>query len=251
MSIPGAPRGDERLPAWLAERLSARRAECVWHNEAGGLTFRLDADSGDGAPPSAARDVRDVRYVKWAPPGCAQRFVAEAERLRWAAGFAVVPRVLDAAADGTWLVTAALPGASAVAAHWLARPERAVRGIGRGLRALHEALPVADCPFDWGVATRLGATTARVAEAAPIDRLVVCHGDACAPNTLLGADGEWVGHVDLGALGVADRWADLAVAALSLAWNYGAGWEPTLLDAYGIEPGPRRQAFYRALWLAT
>ena len=48
------------------------------------------------------------------------------------------------------------------------------------------------------------------ADIPPVDRLVVCHGDACAPNTLLTDDGRWSGHVDLGQLGVADRWADLA-----------------------------------------
>jgi aminoglycoside phosphotransferase len=36
---------------------------------------------------------------------------------------------------------------------------------------------------------------------------VVCHGDACAPNTLIAAEGRWSGHVDLGMLGTADRWA--------------------------------------------
>jgi kanamycin kinase len=46
----------------------------------------------------------------------------------------------------------------------------------------------------------------------PVDRLAVCHGDACAPNTLLDDTGGFVGHVDLGSLGIADRWADLAVA---------------------------------------
>ena len=73
----------------------------------------------------------------------------------------------------------------------------------------------------------------------PVDRLVVCHGDACCPNTLLGpAWACWLAHVDLGGLGTADRWADLAVATWSTAWNYGPGWEPVLLDAYGVEPDP-------------
>jgi kanamycin kinase len=80
------------------------------------------------------------------------------------------------------------------------------------------------------------------------DRLVVCHGDACAPNTLLSEDGSCAGHVDLGSLGVADRWADLAVASWSTGWNYGPGWERTLLDAYGVGPDPVRTAYYRLLW---
>src|SRR5690242_5385406 len=65
----------------------------------------------------------------------------------------------------------------------------------------------------------LDEARARLADPPPVDRLVVCHGDACAPNTLLGDDGGWSGHVDLGALGVADRWADLAVATWSLDWT--------------------------------
>jgi aminoglycoside phosphotransferase len=40
-----------------------------------------------------------------------------------------------------------------------------------------------------------------------------------SPNTLIDDDGRCCGHVDFGDLGVADRWADLAVAALSPGWN--------------------------------
>lgn len=79
----------------------------------------------------------------------------------------------------------------------------------------------------------------------------MCHGDACAPNTLIGHDGEWTAHVDLGALGVADRWADIAVAAMSTEWNYGPGWHDALIDAYGVTPDATRLAFYRELWNAT
>jgi kanamycin kinase len=81
-----------------------------------------------------------------------------------------------------------------------------------------------------------------------VDRLVVCHGDACAPNTLITDDGRWSGHVDLGQLGVGDRWADLAVATWSTQWNYGDGWEQPLLDAYGVDADPERTDYYRRLW---
>jgi kanamycin kinase len=79
----------------------------------------------------------------------------------------------------------------------------------------------------------------------------VCHGDACVPNTLIGKDGRCCGHVDLGSLGVADRWADLAVATSSTVWNYGPGHERRLLDAYGVKPDPDRTFFYRLLWDLT
>jgi kanamycin kinase len=187
-----------------------------------------------------------------------------------------VPRPLahGADAEGSWLVTAALPGQNAVSPQWTARPEVAVRAIGEGLRALHDALPVADCPFTWSLEDRRAAILGRAAggaldparwhpdharldharalalltNAPPVDRLVVCHGDSCAPNTRIGADGRWTGHVDLGRLGVADRWADLAIATWSLDWNYGPGRGPALLAAYGIADDPARTRYYRLLW---
>ena len=43
--------------------------------------------------------------------------------------------------------------------------------------------------------------------------------------------GVHVGHVDIGDLGVADRWADLAIATMSLDWNFPGNYEAALLDA--------------------
>jgi kanamycin kinase len=81
-----------------------------------------------------------------------------------------------------------------------------------------------ECAQASGLSDRQPVSTARVLEllagVPPIDRLVVCHGDSCALNTLLAADGRWSAHVDLGALGVADRWADLAIAT----WKRPAGY---------------------------
>ncbi len=114
------------------------------------------------------------------------------------------------------------------------------------------------CPFDWSATSRLALLTpaqrAGLDEAPPIDRLVVCHGDACSPNTLIDDDGRYCGHVDFDQLGVADRWADLAVATLSLHWNYpddpDRNWEAELFTAYGVDPDPLRIDYYRRLWQA-
>jgi kanamycin kinase len=254
------PPADVTVPPPVAALAGADRLRPVWRNELGGLTFEIDGPGGR-------------RFVKWAPVGSGLDFAPELIRLRWAAEFTPVPRVLDTGADesGAWLLTAGLPGDSAVSARWLADPRTAATAIGTGLRALHDRLPVAQCPFSWDVAQRLARVRAagrhdpaqwhpdhaelspaealaRLSDPPPVDRLVVCHGDACAPNTLLREDGTWSGHVDLGALGVADRWADLAVATWSLEWNYGPGWQPVLLAAYGVKPDPRRTAYYRLLW---
>jgi len=216
----------------------------VWRNHDGGLTFRTDDD----------------RFIKWGPRGAQTSMAAERERLAWAGAHIRVPRVLESGADAAeeWLVTAALAGESAVAPRWLAEPAVAVAAVGRGLRMMHDALPVDGCPFDWSVPHRVRRAERRgirippgLREAPPVDRLVVCHGDACCPNTLLSEEGEPVAHVDLGALGVADRWADIAVASANTAWNYGPGWEDALIAAYGVAPDRERLAFYRALWDAT
>lgn len=264
--LAGAPADAERprfVPRAVAALAGGERVRVVWENELGGRTFELGGGAGR-------------RFVKWAPAAAAgPDLAAEAARLRWAGAYTAVPRVLALGQDaqGSWLATAGLAGENAASARWKARPGEAAAAIGAGLRAFHDALPVTACPFSWSAEERLadirrradggleparwhrvhrplgvqGALAALAAAPAP-DRLVVCQGDACAPNTLVGEDGRPTGHVDLGALGVADRWADLAVATWSTEWNYGPGWEATLLAAYGVTADPVRTAYYRLLW---
>ncbi|MBD3942160.1 aminoglycoside 3'-phosphotransferase [Microbacterium sp. NEAU-LLC] len=241
MSIPTS---DIVVPAKVRELARGAALVPVWHNEDGGLTFRTD----------------DGRYIKHTPRTLETSFAAEAERLEWAAAYIAVPRVLDIGGDDTheWIVTASIAGRSAVDPAFREDAATAVRAVGEGLRALHEALPVSECPFEWTVPRRIANAARRgiripdaLREPPPVDRLVVCHGDACMPNTLIGEGGRWSGHVDLGALGVGDRWADIAVASMSTLWNYGEGWEDALIAAYGVEPDRERLAYYRDLWNAT
>jgi kanamycin kinase len=241
MSIP-----TDRMPVPPRVRALARGAGLtpVWRNELGGVTYRTD----------------DGRFVKHGPLNPETSMAGEAERLAWAAEYTRVPEVLDSGEDdlSEWLVTRAIPGLSAVDPRWVAEPATAVRAVGEGLRALHDALPADACPFDWRVPARIANAEARgirvpalLRTPPPDDVLVVCHGDACCPNTLIGEDGRWLAHVDLGSLAVADRWADIAVASMSTEWNYGPGWEDALIAAYGVDPDRERLAYYRDLWSAT
>jgi kanamycin kinase len=261
--IAGRPLGALEIPAAVQQVAAGRSVRAVWENELGGLTFEVGAGPGRW-------------FVKWAPAGSSISLAKEAQRLGWAGQWTPVPQLLDQGSDaaGSWIVTAGLDGDSAVSQRWKADPATAVTAIGAGLRALHDTLPVEPCPFSWSTGERVADAGRRVAsrevdprrwhpdhhhlgveealeliaDVPPVDELVVCHGDACAPNTIVGHDGSCVGHVDLGALGVADRWADLAVATWSTQWNYGPGWDDRLLAAYGIEADAERTRYYRLLW---
>ena len=195
-------------PAAVRELAMGRQVCLAWENE-DALTFEV----GEGL---------DRCFVKWAPAGSPLDLAAEAARMTWALAYTAGPRVLGRGADsgGSWLVTAALPGHNVVSPRWLADPRTAVIAFGQGLRAMHDALPVTDCPFssmaqdrvaaaqraaaagrlgtsDWAPEHRElgieGAIT-RAQNIPSADKLVVCHGDACAPNTLIAGNGRWSGH---------------------------------------------------------
>jgi aminoglycoside phosphotransferase len=155
-----------------------------------------------------------------------------------------------------------------------------VEGVGTGLRRLHDTDP-ATCPFRIGVDDLLASATERVAAGGvdptsmasatyqrhdaeslldhlrdtrpdePEADLVVAHGDAVLPNLLLRppsprqAAATLTGMVDLGRLGVSDRYRDLALVARSLVLNVGPEPAWRLFDAYGLpHPDPLRMEWY-------
>lgn len=200
----------------------------------------------------------------------------ESERMIWAAPYLPVPTVvaLEQLGDATILVTQGLPGHDATNAAWRGDLPALVRALGHGLRAFHQAVGEEWCPFRFDLARALAHVEERVraddinregfhpehahltpaaalaeleASAPPDEDLVVCHGDFCPPNVLL-ADGRVTGFVDLGELGAADRWWDVAVGAWSVGWNFGVELEPLFYESYGIEPDPGRIRFFRLLY---
>lgn len=216
----------------------------VWLNEMGGLTVSFSV-AGPGDSQS--------RYLKRNELPSSEDLALEAEKLEWLRGRHPAPRVVDhVRGDGVeYLITEALPGSNAVDPVNVSEANRTITEVGRGLRMLHD-LPIDDCPWTWSIEERTALLdadqAARLGPSPSIDRLVVCHGDPCAPNTLLGEDGRFLGHVDMQRLGVADRWADLAVATMSFGWNYPSYDEKLFWDAYGIEPDQMRIRYYRSLW---
>jgi kanamycin kinase len=224
--------GDQEVPAVVRELADGATAELVWRNELGGLTFHV----GD-------------RFVKWNPRHTGIDLERERVRLDWMSSRHPAPRVVSAGSDESaqWIVTAALPGDCAVGDTWRARRPEAIRAIATGLRAIH-AIPIDDFPAEWAAQGWVRREPKSLGPRPSLDDPVLVHGDACAPNTLISLAGEWTGNVDFGDLGIGDRWADLAVASLSLDWNFGEGHQAELFDAYGIQPDHDRIHYYRELW---
>lgn len=224
--------GDDAVPEIVVELADDGPVEFVWRNDLGGLTFRI----GD-------------QYLKWNPRRTGIDLERERVRLEWLSRRHPAPRVIASGSDdgAQWLLTAALPGESAVGDTWRARRPEAIRAIATGLRAIH-AIGIDDFPSHWTPEGWAGRTPESLGPRPPLDRAVLVHGDACAPNTLISSSGEWTGNVDFGDLAVGDRWADLAIASLSLDWNFGEGQQGELFEAYGIEADEERIRYYRALW---
>lgn len=257
MTVP-AP-GSLALPDLVRRVADGRPAAPVWRNELGGSTWSL------GNPAE--------EYLKVGPPHRDFAPGRESDRMFWAGevldadSALAVPEVLGVEPRGPeqWLHTSALPGANVVGLglKYASIGDRAgaARALGRALRIWHDSVPVDACPFTWSVEDRIRGLSpgeaGRVLRRAPDLDPVVCHGDACSPNFLFEAaaadHGETVrltptGVVDLGYLGVGDRWADLAPALLSCGWNLGEGFEEALLAGYGIARDVAKLEFYTALY---
>ncbi len=227
--------GNQPIPDIVHEVAAGRPIELVWRNDLGGLTFRIDDT-----------------FLKWNPQSTGIDLDCERIRLNWISTRHPAPRVVRFGVDGSaqWILTAGLGGDSAVGDQWRARRPEAIAAIATGLRAIH-ALPTEDFPTGWTSQVWVGQRPSSLGSPPPIEQPVLIHGDACAPNTLISDEGNWVGHVDFGDLAVGDKWADLAIASLSLDWNFGEGHQIELFDAYGIAPDEKRINYYRALWHAA
>ncbi|MEJ2240101.1 MAG: aminoglycoside 3'-phosphotransferase [Gemmatimonadales bacterium] len=223
-----------------------------------------------------SRGSAETRYLKLTGVDWYPSLEDEAARMGWAIEYLPVPRMIEQGSDGqvNWLITGALPGRDATHPHWATDPERIVRLLATGLRRFHE-VPVDRCPFDFRIDPALAHARRRLDEGRikPADdfhpefarlsaaeaiqqlertkpnaeQLVVCHGDYCLPNVLVDS-GAVSGYVDLGELGVADLWWDLAVATWSVTWNLGPGYEDLFLEEYGVERDYERIEFYRLLY---
>ncbi|WP_030672632.1 APH(3'') family aminoglycoside O-phosphotransferase [Streptomyces rimosus] len=240
------------------------------------------ADGESGA--AVFRSADGSRYAKCVPADQAAALEAERDRVSWLGTQDVPgPRVLDwrVGAAGAGLVTSAVRGipadrapASMLRAAW--------EPIADAVRRLHE-LPPERCPFTRGLGDMFSLARDVVARGAVnpdflpreqrhtpgaelLARLVpyvgqrlaqeaaqtvVCHGDLCLPNIILDPDTPAVaGFIDLGRLGRADPYADLALLFATAREMWGdderrsQAAEEAFAARYGMALDRDRERFY-------
>lgn len=254
--MPSHPATSPTIPA----RLSAL-ADRSWHavtiGRSGASIWRIE---GEG----------ETLFLKSAPRHALGELPGEVARLSWLATTPIpAPHIRDSFVHNgqDWLLMTALPGADLT--HSVGRPDELCNVLATGLRALH-ALDTGTCPLDRRLDAQLADGAARVA-AGLVDEsdfdparrgltagavldwlmahrprgedLVVAHGDASLPN-IIARNGVFAGIIDVGRLGLADRWQDLAIACRSIIFNIGQAYVAPFLTAYGAEWDEARYRYY-------
>lgn len=235
----------------LRNLLSPLLDECTFeeveHGQSGARVIRVLLPDGDAA------------YLKYASDPSAEEIREEHQRIGWLRTRACVPEVISyvSTSDATILLTKALIGRNAAEATD-ADPAVVVAEMARALRKLHSISPD-DCPFHESLHLRLKLASGRV-ESGLVDeedfdqvrqgmrardvyeqlctqmpgaeQLVVTHGDACPENFIFQGDA-FVGFIDCGRVGLADKYQDLALASRNIEALFG----PKLTDQFFIEYG--------------
>jgi streptomycin 3"-kinase len=242
--------------------------------------------TGGESGASVFYDPGQERYAKLTPPEQVAGLAAERDRTVWLNQTAIPsPRVLDwrASDAGACLVTQAVEG---VPASELGAPglRQAWPSIAATVRSLH-GLATDQCPFERTLEKMMPLAEASVearrvvVEFLPVamqrtppeqilkqikaeltvrvaqerTHLVVCHGDLCLPNILVDPSAARVtGLIDLGRLGTADPYADIALllATARETWSDEAAArraDQEFAETYGTQLDPERQDFYLRL----
>ena len=260
---PASTTSPANAPSVWAKRLAGYQWERQGVGRSAATVFRLTAA---GQP---------ELYVKAEPAGLFCGLMGEASRLRWLTARGLpCPQVLGLEAESGWhwLLMTGLPGGDLSQRRDLL-PSETIELVVGALRRLH-AQPIKGCPFDQRLSRWLAAAQARLAtgrvdarnfadenlgrspeelfelllESRPQETdLVLTHGDPSLPNLLVERR-NFVGFIDCGRLGIADRYQDLALAGWSIGYNLGVDWVEPFFAAYGLDkPDRPKLAFYRML----
>ncbi len=206
----------------------------------------------------------------------------EAQIMEWLKGKLPVPEVLCYEEQGqkSYLLMSRVPGDMVCEGEYRENPERLTAVLAEGLHMLWQ-IDMADCRFDSSIEKKLQMAVRQVRlglvdldhvepetfgeggfqnpeelldwliQNKPEEEYVLSHGDFCLPN-IFAENGRISGFIDLGRMGYADKYQDIALCYRSLKHNiegkYGGMWESfdpdVLFDALKIKPDWDKVRYY-------
>lgn len=203
--------------------------------------------------------------------------------MEWLRDKLPVPKVLarERAEGKSWLLMTRVQGKMACDEEYMKNPGYLTELLSGALKLLWQT-DVTDCPCKWNIDRKLEMAKYRVwhdmvdtdnvqpdtygeegfaspkelyqwlADNKPEEEPVLSHGDFTLPNILF--EGNVLkGYIDIGKMGVADKWQDIALCYRSLLHNYDGkyggkkyeGYNPGMLfEKLGIEPDWEKIKYY-------
>jgi len=203
--------------------------------------------------------------------------------MRWIDGKLPVPEVLGYVVENgiSYLLMSKIKGKMSCDDEYMQNPDLLVTILADAIKKLWE-IDITDCPVSWTLENKLTEAKIAVAEEKvdvensepetygadgfenpeqllnwlinnrPEEELVISHGDFCLPNIFI-TDNSFAGYIDLGRMGIADKWQDIALCYRSLKNNFSGmytgkvynDFDPCcLFEALGIKPDWDKIRYY-------
>ena len=212
---------------------------------------------------------KDVFFLKVAKKGM---LTSEYEKLKWLDGKLSVPKVVlyDYIDDTEYLITESIGGEMVCSDYYVNNPEVGINVIIEAFKQIVN-VDIKDCPFDVSIDYKLALVENNLKNnlihIEDVDKEVLkkygslenifkflkdhkfneercfSHGDTSLPN-IFAAKNEFVGFIDVGECGIADKWFDLAICERSIKRNYGEEYVSQFYDKLNIIPDRDKIDYY-------
>ena len=211
----------------------------------------------------------NIFFLKMAKKGMLK---SEYEKLKWLNGKLNVPKVVlyDLSQDTEFLITEAVVGEMVCSDYYTNNPDIGIKVIAEAFKQIY-SVNIESCPFDVSIDYKLSLVQNSVKnnliEEANIkksifkkfgsinnilkyleenrfeDELCFSHGDTSLPNIFASND-KFVGFIDVGECGIADKWFDLAICEKSIRRNYGEEYIEKFYKELGVVPDRDKIDYY-------
>ncbi len=211
----------------------------------------------------------NIYFLKIAKNGL---LTLEFEKLKWLSEKLNVPKIIlyEISNDTEFLITESLKGEMLCSDYYINNPDIGINVIAEAFKQIY-SIDIHDCPFNVSIDYKLSVVENNVKnkliskkdikeetlkkygnlnnilkflkENKFTDDLCFSHGDISLPNIFALKD-KFIGFIDVGSCGIADKWFDLAICEKSIKRNYGKQYVSKFYKKLNIIPERDKIDYY-------